>query len=268
MACASRGWAPHARITSRSENRQDPPTTRTARPKPRMTPVGPSSSPPKATIERPTAPRRTTFRTAFSIVGLFSVQAIKSASGSTGPGRGARGSQCGPNQGRCECSAAVILEEVPLDFRPRDEPELAARALMNGHDPLLRNSNFGESSNLRHMKYPWPSCARSMEIQVRPAFQPPGHGVRRPDEEQRCIGDSGTMFTSSPHHAHTHFTARWLGVNRERAERSRRGDHMMDSTTWRTEAWESLRVSPSRTHGFSPGVGAGNEGKSNPPHSF
>ena len=38
---------------------------------------------------------------------------------------------------RCEWWAAVILGEVALELRARHEAELAARALMNVHDPVL-----------------------------------------------------------------------------------------------------------------------------------
>jgi hypothetical protein len=175
-------WAPHARITSRSENHQEPPATITPRPMPRTAPVRPPSSPPQETIETLTAPIRTTYRTVFSIAGPFSVEAVKSASGSTGPGWGPSGPTSGRSRRRREWRAAVIFDEVPLELRVRHEAQLAARALMNGHDLVL---NFGtwSSSNPCHVKSPWLPCARSVEIPIGTPDSSTGNRVKSPDVE-------------------------------------------------------------------------------------
>jgi hypothetical protein len=39
-----------------------------------------------------------------------------------------------------EIAAAVILQQMPLDFEARDEPKFTTRALMDGHTPLLRQA--------------------------------------------------------------------------------------------------------------------------------
>ena len=116
VACASSGWAPHARITSRSENHQDPPTAGAGEAKPRRPPMQTSGRPAQATIERPTAPSDTKFRTVSRSPASSRWSRSNRFQDPADPGRGRDRSRRRGGRG-VERGAAVILEWVPPDFR-------------------------------------------------------------------------------------------------------------------------------------------------------